>query len=145
MRRANEAEPIFDLSSVGVKCPNNGRLGCFKNEAETRAIVEGVFLRSKVYGLQFADEVPILKSKGIPTFVIKRDESFESYKKMLLEPKPCPVTFNALSNKRCSLDRRSICRSGLTSDKDKVYWVSLGHARPLGHKDNPVQAESASV
>ena len=73
--------------------------------------------------------------------MIKRDTTFESYKSMLQEPRTTSVTFSKLSNQRCSLDRRTICRSGLTSDNDKVYWLSLGHARPLGHHHNPVRSE----
>ena len=78
----------------------------------------------------------VLKGKGMPSAVLKRNAQFEDYKAMVLEPYRSTVSFRGMGSKAHQVDVTTRRRKMLSCLNDKVFAVSATESRPLGHFRN---------
>jgi hypothetical protein len=124
-----------------------GALGALKLENGSKFIAEYVGLAAKMYSIlmigEGGEDESIKKGKGVPSRVLKKHATHESYKKILFEPGPSEATFRAFRSLKHSLVQLETSKRMFTAYNDKVYQLSALVSRPLGHWRNE-QATTAA-
>ena len=78
----------------------------------------------------------IMKGKGVPSRVLKKQATHEAYKEILFEPAPSEVSFRAFRSYKHAITQVEMSKRMLTAFNDKVYQESSLFSRPLGHWRN---------
>jgi len=125
-----------------------GALGTLKLENGSKFIAEYIGLAAKMYSILMVggggETEEILKGKGVPSRVLKKQAAHEAYKEMLFEPGPSEASFRAFRSYKHTITQVEMSKRMLTAFNDKVYQESPLFSRPLGHWRNSPAAESRS-
>jgi hypothetical protein len=127
-----------------------GALGALKLENGAKFIAEYVGLAAKMYSIlmigEDGEDESIKKGKGVPSRVLKKQATHESYKKILFEPGPSEATFRAFRSLKHSIVQLETSKRMLTAFNDKVFQLDALESRPLGHwkNDQAAAADPAS-
>ena len=137
-----DVEKIFDTSNysdhpseikIGV---NKKVLGKFKDEAGGKQITEFVGLRAKLYAYKM-DGKEEKRCKGIKKSVIKKNITFDNYKKCLFDQRPQMRTMNIIRSRRHQLYTEEINKIALSANDDKrVILNDKIHTRAHGFGGN---------
>ena len=149
------ALPKSELKRVMLKYPEltadlaerlkaaKGLLGALKLENGAKFIAECVGLAAKMYSIlmigENGEDESIMKGKGVPARVLKKQATHEAYKKILFDPAPNEASFRAFRSLNHSIVQLEANKRTLTAFNDKVFQLSPVESRPLGHwRDAPV-------
>ncbi len=117
-----------------------GLLGALKLENGSKFIAEYIGLAAKMYSILMigasGEGETIMKGKGVPSGVLKKQATHAAYKDILLEPAPSEACFRAFRSLKHSLVQVEMTKRMLTAFNDKVYQDSPLISRPLGHWRN---------
>ena len=117
-----------------------GMLGALKLENGPKFIAEYVGLAAKMYSILMigdsGEAESIMKGKGVPSRVLKKEATHASYKEILFDPSPSDVSFRAFRSFKHSIVQIEMSKRMLTAFNDKVYQDSPMTSRPLGHWRN---------
>jgi len=130
----------FDFSDYPEDHPNydQGRnkkvLGKFKDEANGKIIDEFVGLMAKMYAFKTVENDVTKKAKGVKKICLKKDLSFDNYKRCLLENEVSYVKVNSIRSFNHQLYSISERKKALSSYDDKRVILYDGiHTLPYGH------------
>ena len=111
---------------------NKKVIGMFKDEAGGKQITEFVGLRAKLYAYRMGDHEE-KKCKGIKRNVIKKNITFDEYKKCLFEGTEIYKTMNVIRSRNHELFTEEINKVALSSNDDKrniqadkIHTLALG-------------------
>ncbi len=134
----NELKEYMDFSDYPVnhKCysnENKKKLGCFKDETNSRIIEEFIGLRAKMYVFKLSDEV-VKKAKGVPKKSLS-NVLFDNYKNTLYDEefKKDYVNFNCLRSQNHNIYLMNINKVSLSNLCNKRCWTSNLVSLPYGH------------
>jgi hypothetical protein len=139
------ADEFLDLSSLDpddelYSDKNKGIV--LKWKIEGRGFIDSyIGLTAKMYAIRYKDDVDdLMKAKGIPRNVLKRNLTFEKYREMLNSAGHVTVNYNAILRKNiCNIVTQKMNRT-MTAFDDKKYFtpdvcLPLGHYRTKDHKN----------
>ena len=149
---ASKLAKNFDLSQTAAyrDCPQKNKLGCFKYEGADNKkglpgmdneIVEAVFLAPKSYIKKMAKlkkgSFVSIVGKGVPNRELKKNfGDIEHYKNALFKNKVSVATYRKFQASDHIVSHCEVTKVALSSENDKVFQVSPGCSRPLGHYRN---------
>jgi len=130
---------VFDLSAFSrfKDCQNAKKLGNFKVECGDNTLEALAAACAKCYCKKTAEE-EICKYKGVPKGAVKRLYGYDSFTKAILTTETQQAEFLAFRSVDHVVRHCDVTRAGLTTDNDKVFLLSPGASRPLGHYKNHV-------
>ena len=117
------------------KCYNvsNKRvLGMFNDEENGKLIDEFVALLPKMYVIKTSDETHT-KAKGIPTFKLKKEMTFDKYKDTLINNKVEEITFSSIRSNKHEIYTITQNKTGLSNSDDKRWWKNNTDSYAYGH------------
>ena len=129
---------LLDSSNYPPKHPlfsdlNKARLLCFKDETAGREVNEMVFLRPKMYSLQFAaSDSTIKRAKGIgrPQVAALAHADYRAAFENAVVTSTTMVTFRSENHQVRTV---TIKKRALSAWEDKRYWISANESLPYGH------------
>lgn len=149
---ASEHAHMFDLSQTARyhDTPNKNKLGCFKYEGAgnkkgipggDNEIVEMIGLGPKSYIKRMAKEKKgsfvSITLKGVPGSVAKKNfADVDHYKQALYQNKVATATFRRFESHDHIVQHCETTKIALSCENDKVFQISPGFSRPLGHYKN---------
>ena len=136
---APDVQRLFDTSNYPKDHPskipvgmNKKVIGMFKDEAGGKQITEFVGLRAKLYAYRMGDHEE-KKCKGIKRNVIKKNITFDEYKKCLFEGTEIYKTMNVIRSRNHELFTEEINKVALSGNDDKrdiqtdkIHTLALG-------------------
>jgi hypothetical protein len=115
---------------------NKKKLGCFKDEVNGNIIVEFIGLKPKMYAFRVDENNKLIekkKAKGIPKNVLKKNVTFDLYKKSLESNEKHEVQFNNIRSYNHEINSISCSKTGLTNFDNKRYYLDTYNSLPHGH------------
>lgn len=94
-------------------------IGKFKDEAAGKQITHFVGLRPKLYSFKLADKEELKKLKGIKKNVIKKEISFDDYKRCLFSGEEQMRTMNIIKSEHHEIYSMKMNNIGLSANDDK--------------------------
>ncbi len=142
---SNDVERLFDTSnypkdhSSKIRTGKNKKvIGMFKDEAGGKIIKEFVGLRVKLYVYKMLDGKEEKKCKGIRKPVIKKDISFDDYKRCLFTGSEQMRKMNIIRSRRHTLYAEEVNKVVMSANDDKrvilpdrVQTLAIGHYKTL--------------
>lgn len=123
---AKDIKRKFDTSDYPEKHPsgiksgvNKKVIGKFKGEAAGKQITHVVGLRPKLYSFKLADKEELKKLKGIKKNVIKKEISFDDYKRCLFSGEEQMRTMNIIKSEHHEIYSMKMNNIGLSANDDK--------------------------
>ena len=110
---------------------NQGKLGTFKDECQSKPIEELVTLRAKMYAFVLADKAETVTAKGMKT----RNLRFQQYKQALINRTKTMSEMHVLRSYDYQIHMVKILKTGLSAFEDKRYHLDSVHSLSYGHKD----------
>ena len=112
-------------------------------------IVEYVGLCSKMYSYTSRSMVGVVtavqKGKDVPASVLKKNTTFDHYKRMANEPYESTVTFRSMMSNDHEVRVKNVQRKMLSCCNDKIFRVSATESRPLGHWRNTASSSGSQA
>ena len=121
-----EHHPLFSLK-------NKAKLGCFKDEAAGRKILEFILLRPKMYSMKLdKNEDGIRRAKGVQKCVVEK-MSHEDYVKVYEKCKETTKSMANIRSKNHLIKTNSYRKRALSFFDDKRYWLDRNTSVPYGY------------
>jgi len=120
-----ETHPLYSLK-------NKKKLGVFKNELPNNQILEGTFLKPKLYALLLDDSEKKV-GKGIKKSVLQNEINYPHYKNVYDTQKDFYVIQHNITSENHALHTSSQRKLALSCFDDKRYLVNNEISYPYGH------------
>ena len=129
---ANDVDEMFDTSNFdsnhpsGIHGKNEKVPGMMKDEAGGKIIEEFVGLRAKLYSYKMFEGKEEKKCKGIKKVVIKKQISFDDYKKCLFSKQIQMRKMNVIRSHNHEIFSETVNKIALSADDDKRIILDDG-------------------
>jgi hypothetical protein len=114
---------------------NKKVIGKFKDESPDEVIESFVGIRSKCYSFITKNNT-VKKAKGVSKVVVKKNITFDDYKKCVLNDTPKRVKINAIRTLKLTNYSLTQDKLALSNKDDKRVWFDKTSSRAYGHFRN---------
>ena len=153
----SDLSEYFDSSNYPQDHPlytaaNRAKLGCFKDEAAGKVIIEMILLRPKMYSMRFLGQeveqtgagAGIKRAKGISRHLIA-STSHETYREVFLSQEETNFDMTILRSKLHTIQTVNFRKRGLSAWEDKRCWLDANSSVPHGSSLSGLPAKRRRV